>query len=169
MLVFVPPLIYTPHLCYLNRLCGLCGPLTQSGKLTAFQHWQENGIFGIAGQQVNGILTYTTMRNPQRYNSTQASTGVKQHSQDLCLKQRLRKGFSKSESLIKWQRSSQETHHTCWEETSLKQEAQSSTQSVPCSPQLCHTPHTAVNWEKGKYWQNMSKPTNTERKSSRRE
>lgn len=110
------------------------------------------------------------MRNPHHCNSTHASTGVKQHAQDLCLKQRLRKGLSKRESLVKWQRSSQETQHTHWEETSL--EAAGPKLHTAVFP----TPHSSVtlltqqqNGKKANIGKNMSKPTNTERKSRRRE
>lgn len=51
----------------------------------------EYGIFGIADQQVNDIVTYTATRNQDyiaenRIQAFQvAFTGVKQHSQDLFL------------------------------------------------------------------------------------
>lgn len=70
---------------------------------------------------------YTAERNTQAFQL--AFPGAKQHSQDLFLllppsaplknviqvvspKERLRKVFSNSEPLVKWQRSTRETHHT---------------------------------------------------------
>lgn len=125
---------------------------------------------------MNDILTYTTVRN-QDYtaeNSTQAFqlafTGVKQKSHNFFLllplpvplkkviqvvspKQRLSKVFSNTESLVRWQRSTQETHHTHWAETSSeptdpKQHKGLPSHHWPLPPRQFHTSQPVVKLAK---------------------
>ena len=133
--------LHSTPLCCLNRLSWLCGPRTSSGKLTAHPALERKCYFWRAGRQANDILTYTTTRNEDcaAEKSTQAlqlaCTGAKQHSQHLFLplplpaprkniiqvvspKPRLIKVFSNSESLARWQRSTRESHHSHWAESS---------------------------------------------------